>query len=95
MPLKCSIEFDNLMNIFYVGQIIKGTVKIELKKEQQLSNVYVRFYGDCTVKLNRDRNQETYLDVRIYLLGDLYNCQSCMKMDHILFNKYYCLNKCS
>lgn len=63
MPTTCDISFDNPERVYYAGQMLRGTVRLTLTKEQKVRGVYVRIFGrayaywteHCSTDHNRHR----------------------------------------
>lgn len=41
----CEIEFDNPMKVFYSGQLMRGTVQLNLTKQKKVRRIYMHLYG--------------------------------------------------
>ena len=64
MPTTCEIIFENSQQVFYAGQLLRGTVNLTLTKEKKVRGVYVQIFGRayaywteyCNIDHNRNRN---------------------------------------
>lgn len=83
MPTTCEIDFDD--NPVRAGELLCGSVRLKLTKEQGIRAIYIRMYGHASVRLDdpaRSSNRQTYLNKKIFLIrGNNGNA-------HQLNNKY-------
>lgn len=71
MPTTCEIDFDdNPMKIIFAGELLCGTVRLRLTKEQNIRTIFIRIYGHASVRMDnstRCSNRQTYLNKKIIL----------------------------
>lgn len=75
MPCTCDIEFENnSRKIYYAGQLLRGTVRLNLTKQITVRSMYVRISGKAFASWIPDRrkveDEEKYLDKRFYLIKE-------------------------
>lgn len=79
MPTTCEIDFDNNpQKVFYAGQLLRGSVRLTLTKENSVRGVYIRIYGTayCHWTSGSGDNRksytgkEDYLNEKTYFVGD-------------------------
>lgn len=72
MPTTCEIDFDdNPMKIVFAGELMCGTVRIKLTKEQGIRSIYLRINGHASVRMDNqthNADRQTYLNKKIYLV---------------------------
>lgn len=72
MPTTCEIDFDdNPMKIVFAGELLCGTVRIKLTKEQGVRAIYLRINGHASVRMDdptNSSNRQTYFNKKIYLV---------------------------
>lgn len=75
MPTTCVIDFED--NPVYSGQLLRGTVELNLSKEKNVRGVYIdlcgKGYASWTENNGRYQQiyttEEIYLNERIYFVG--------------------------
>lgn len=79
MPTACEIEFENNpMKVIYAGQLLRGTVQLNIVEDKHVRGVYIQICGTASVNWvdvvgnNRRRytGNQDYLNERTYLVGD-------------------------
>lgn len=50
MPTTCNITFNNSNRVFYSGQLLSGTVRLNLWKEKRVRGVYIKIFGKGNVQ---------------------------------------------
>ena len=74
MSVVCDIEFkNNPEKIVYAGQLLRGTVRLNLPEKANVLAVYIRIKGKGYASWNQGKSKieskEKYLDGRTYLVG--------------------------
>lgn len=74
MSATCDIDFENnARKIVYAGQLLRGTVRLNLLKKTDVLSVYIRINGKAYARWSHGKttivSEENYLDERIYLVG--------------------------
>lgn len=78
MTVTCKIDFENNpMKVIYAGQLLRGTVTLNLSEEKNVRGVYIRIHGfaHCHWTEGTGDNRrsytgdEDYLDERTYFVG--------------------------
>lgn len=78
MPTTCEIDFDdNPMKVVSAGQLIRGTVQLNLTETKIVSGVYIQIYGSAFVRWIDTKSEhpkeykgsEDYLNERTYFVG--------------------------
>lgn len=89
MPTSCSIDFENNpQKVVYTGQLLRGTVKMELTNAKRVHGAYIRIYGEAYCHFSKKNyvgfmvgytGQEDYFDQTTYLIGgrdgNYHNCK--------------------
>lgn len=75
MPTTCNIEFENSPSkLVYAGQLLRGTVQLNLTHQKNVCGVYIRIYGTAFVQWKEGRNeltgQEDYINEQMYFMGE-------------------------
>lgn len=75
MSNACEIEFENSpRKIVYAGQLLRGTVRLNLKEKTNVRGVYIRINGKAYARWQVGNTQvvarEKYLDEKLFLLGE-------------------------
>lgn len=47
MSITCDIELDNADNVYYVGQLLRGTVHLTLAEDTTVYGIYIRIFGNA------------------------------------------------
>lgn len=73
MSCSCEIKFeDSPRKIVYAGQLLRGTVQLNLAERITVRGVYIRIKGKARAKWGQGRSsvdyKEKYLDKEVYLL---------------------------
>lgn len=78
MPTTCEIDFENNpLKVIYAGQMLRGTVRLQLTEEKNVRGVYIRIHGTAhchwTEGSGDNRKSytgdEDYLNERTYFVG--------------------------
>ncbi|XP_055295696.1 arrestin domain-containing protein 1-like [Sitodiplosis mosellana] len=74
MSATCDIEFENNpRKIIYAGQLLRGTVRLNLTENFNVRSVYVRIRGKAFASWNSVETKvevnEDYLDKKMYFVG--------------------------
>lgn len=78
MPTTCEIDFENNpLKVIYAGQLLRGTVRLNLTEEKNVRGVYIRIHGTAhchwTEGSGDNRKSytgdEDYLNERTYFVG--------------------------
>lgn len=76
MPTTCTIDFENnAFDLFFSGEILRGTVNLGFTSEKIVRGMYIQFtgIGQTSWIAGSDREsfeeREEYLNDRIYLEG--------------------------
>lgn len=76
MPNTYKITFENSNKVFYSGQWLRGTVRLNLIREKTIRSIYIEVSGEGKTYWIKDRVKYTgnrkYVKERIYLLGETY-----------------------
>lgn len=78
MSTTCYIEFENSeLNAFYAGQMLCGTVRLNLLERKTFRGVYIHIKGNAFAKCRVAGEKyftfgtENYLDEKLYLIGGM------------------------
>lgn len=78
MPTSCEIEFENNpLKVVYTGQLLRGTVRLNLTEEKNVRGIYINIYGSAHVKWSKGSGnrrvthtgKEEYLNEKTYFVG--------------------------
>lgn len=74
MSVSCEIEFENSpRKIVYAGQLLRGTVRLNLTERITVRSVYVRINGKAFAKWDSGQSKivakESYFDKKMYLVS--------------------------
>lgn len=78
MPTTCAVDFENNpAKVIYSGQLLRGTINLNLTQPKDVRGVYIRIKGDAYARWTQgsgDKRKtytgaEDYLDEKTYLIG--------------------------
>lgn len=78
MPTTCDIDFENSpQKVLFAGQLLRGTVRLNLTGEKIVRGVYIRIHGKAYADWSEGSGKhrrtytgnETFLDERTYFVG--------------------------
>lgn len=73
MTINCEIEFENSpRKIVYAGQLLRGTVRLNLTEKINVRSLYVRINGKAFAKWDNGNSKvvvkESFFDKKMYLV---------------------------